>query len=76
MLHGYGNVFVRTLAAGETIQIEPGAMLFRTRRSRCRPRRSSCRAGILGGKTMYVAHVVGPGRVGIQSMYHHHHAGE
>jgi uncharacterized protein (AIM24 family) len=29
VLHGYGNVFQRTLAEGETIQLEPGAFLYR-----------------------------------------------
>jgi uncharacterized protein (AIM24 family) len=29
VLHGYGNVFERTLAEGETIQLEPGAFLYR-----------------------------------------------
>src|SRR6478672_5727922 len=28
-LHGYGNVFEKTLAAGETIDIEPGGWLFK-----------------------------------------------
>jgi uncharacterized protein (AIM24 family) len=29
VLHGYGNVFERTLAAGETIQLEPGGFLYK-----------------------------------------------
>jgi uncharacterized protein (AIM24 family) len=29
VLHGYGNVFERTLAEGETIQIEPGGFLYK-----------------------------------------------
>ena len=29
VLHGYGNVFQRTLAAGETIEIEPGGFLYK-----------------------------------------------
>jgi uncharacterized protein (AIM24 family) len=29
VLHGYGNVFERTLAEGESIQLEPGAFLYR-----------------------------------------------
>ncbi len=29
VLHGYGNVFERTLAAGEVIELEPGAFLYR-----------------------------------------------
>jgi uncharacterized protein (AIM24 family) len=29
VLHGYGNVFERTLAPGETIQLEPGGFLYK-----------------------------------------------
>ena len=29
LLHGYGNVFERTLAEGESIQIEPGGFLYK-----------------------------------------------
>ena len=29
VLHGYGNVFARELGAGETIQLEPGAFLYK-----------------------------------------------
>ena len=29
MLHGYGNVFERTLAEGESIQVEPGGFLYK-----------------------------------------------
>jgi uncharacterized protein (AIM24 family) len=29
VLHGYGNVFERTLAAGESIQLAPGAFLYK-----------------------------------------------
>jgi uncharacterized protein (AIM24 family) len=29
ILHGYGNVLERTLAAGETIQVEPGGFLYK-----------------------------------------------
>lgn len=29
-LHGYGNVFEKTLAAGESIDIEPGGWLYKT----------------------------------------------
>lgn len=29
VLHGYGNVFQRTLAAGESIDLEPGAFLYK-----------------------------------------------
>jgi uncharacterized protein (AIM24 family) len=31
---------------------------------------------MLGHHNMYLAEMTGPGRVGIQSMYVHHHSGE
>jgi uncharacterized protein (AIM24 family) len=34
------------------------------------------KTGLLGHHNMYLAEMVGPGRVGIQSMYVHHGAGE
>ena len=48
----------------------------RTRASRCRPRHIKLTSGIFGGTSMYLARMTGPGRVGIQSMYHHHESGE
>jgi uncharacterized protein (AIM24 family) len=34
------------------------------------------RSGLMGRHAMYLAEMTGPGRVGIQSMYVHHHASE
>ena len=36
LLHGYGNVFERTLGAGEKILVDQAATCTRTRASRCR----------------------------------------
>ena len=76
VLHGYGNVFERTLAAGETIQVEPGAMLFKDASVTLETEKIKLSSGLLGGTSMYLAKLTGPGRVGIQSMYHHHAGGE
>lgn len=76
VLHGYGNVFERTLAAGETIQVEPGAMLFKDASVTLETDKIKLSSGLLGGTSMYLAKLTGPGRVGIQSMYHHHQGGE
>ena len=76
VLHGYGNVFERMLAPGEVIQLEPGAMLFKDASVTMEAEKIKLSSGLLGGRSMYVARMTGPGRVGIQSMYHHHHAGE
>jgi uncharacterized protein (AIM24 family) len=76
VLHGYGNVFERNLAAGETIQVEPGAMLFKDASVTLETEKIKLSSGLLGGTSMYLAKLTGPGRVGIQSMYHHHAGGE
>jgi uncharacterized protein (AIM24 family) len=76
VLHGYGNVFTRNLAAGETIQVEPGAMLFKDASVTLETEKIKLSSGLLGGTSMYLAKLTGPGRVGIQSMYHHHAGGE
>ena len=73
MLHGYGNVLERRLAAGESILLEPGAFLYKdaavTMDVESVPGLS---VGLFGGVGMNLVRVTGPGRVGIQSMYVHH----
>ena len=76
VLHGYGNVFERNLAAGETIHVEPGGMLFKDASVTLETEKIKLGGGLLGGTSMYLAKLTGPGRVGIQSMYHHHAGGE
>ena len=76
VLHGYGNVFERTLAPGESIQVEPGSMLYKDASVTLQAEAIKLSSGIFGGTSMYLARLTGPGRVGIQSMYHHHESGE
>jgi uncharacterized protein (AIM24 family) len=76
VLHGYGNVFERTLAPGERIQVEPGAMLYKDKSVTLVAEQIKLSSGFFGGTSMYLANLMGPGRVGIQSMYHHHESGE
>jgi uncharacterized protein (AIM24 family) len=72
ILHGYGNVFERTLRAGETILIEPGAFLYKDSTVTMDVEMQQLTTGIFGGTAMSLARMTGPGRVGIQSMYVHH----
>ncbi len=74
LLHGYGNVFERTLAAGETILIEPGAFLYKDASVTMNVQSIKLTSGLfgVGGSSMNLAQMSGPGRVGIQSMYVHH----
>jgi uncharacterized protein (AIM24 family) len=73
ILHGYGNVFERTLRQGETILIEPGAFLYKDSSVTMDVEMQQLTTGIFGGTAMSLAKMTGPGRVGIQSMYVHHH---
>jgi uncharacterized protein (AIM24 family) len=73
LLHGYGNVFERTLKAGETILIEPGAFLYKDSSVKMDVQMQQLTTGLFGGTAMSLALMTGPGRVGIQSMYVHHH---
>jgi len=70
-LHGYGNVFLKTLAAGESIDIEPGGWLFKDPSVRMETRIDRLTSGFFGGMNLIVNRFTGPGRVGIQSMYLH-----
>ena len=72
ILHGYGNVFERTLKAAESILIEPGAFLYKDSTVTMDVQSVQLTTGWLGGQSMNLAKVTGPGRVGIQSMYVHH----
>jgi uncharacterized protein (AIM24 family) len=73
ILHGYGNVFERVLKAGESILIEPGAFLYKDSTVTMDVQTQKLTTGLFGGSAMNLAHMTGPGRVGIQSMYVHHH---
>jgi uncharacterized protein (AIM24 family) len=73
ILHGYGNVFERTLKAGESIMVEPGAFLYKDSSVTMNVQITKLTSGLLGGVSMSLAKMTGPGRVGIQSMYVHHH---
>jgi uncharacterized protein (AIM24 family) len=69
-LHGYGNVFEKELAAGETIDIEPGGWLYKTPGVRMETVVDRLTSGLFGaGMNFIVNRFTGPGRVGIQSMY-------
>jgi len=72
ILHGYGNVFERRLAAGESIMVEPGAFLYKDSTVTMEVEFQKLSSGFFGGASMSLAKMTGPGRVGIQSMYVHH----
>lgn len=75
ILHGYGNVFQRQLAAGESILLEPGGFLYKDSSVTMNVETQKLSSGFFGGTGMHLARLTGPGRVGMQSMYVHHQSG-
>ena len=71
VLHGYGDVLERTLGPGEKILVEPGGFLYKDSTVQLNTVQLPVKSGMFG-KNMSMGEVVGPGRVGIQSMYVHH----
>ncbi len=82
LLHGYGNVFEKMLGPGETLDVEPGAWLWKdpSVQMNVTTVAGSQRGGggILGaigglvaGASFVLNRFTGPGRIGIQSMSYH-----
>ena len=86
LLHGYGNVFEKTLAPGEMIDVEPGAWLWKdanVRMDTISVLQSGGGGGLMGalgafvgGASIMMNRFSGPGRVGLQSMTYHEPAAE
>jgi len=73
LLHGNGDVLERTLRPGEKIMVEPGGFLYKDSTVQMQAAQLPLKTGFMR-QGMYLAEMTGPGRVGIQSMYVHHHA--
>jgi uncharacterized protein (AIM24 family) len=72
LLHGFGNVFQRMLRPGESIQVEPGGFLYKDASVTMNVEMQRLTSGLFWFGGMSLVRLTGPGRVGIQSMYHHH----
>jgi uncharacterized protein (AIM24 family) len=71
-LHGYGNVFEKTLDPGESIDIEPGGWLYYDHSVQMSQQVYGFKTGLLsGGGSLVFNRFTGPGRVGLQSAYYH-----
>jgi uncharacterized protein (AIM24 family) len=82
LLHGYGNVFEKTLRAGESIDVEPGAWLWKDANvamDTVTVLQSGGGGGglmgalgaFVGGASLILNRFTGPGRLGLQSMTYH-----
>jgi len=68
-LHGYGNVFEKVLAPGESIDVEPGAWLYKDPSVRMETNIQRLSTGIFASMNLIMNRFTGPGRLGLQSMY-------
>jgi uncharacterized protein (AIM24 family) len=75
-LHGYGNVFEKTLGDGEQIDIEPGGWLYKDPGVKMETTMQRISAGLIAGMNLVMNRFTGPGKVGLQSMYLHMPSGE
>jgi uncharacterized protein (AIM24 family) len=76
-LHGYGNVFEVTLAAGEQIDIEPGGWIYKDRTVRMETIFQRLTTSFFGGGgQIFWNRFSGPGKIALQSMYLHLESGE
>jgi len=81
LLHGYGNVFEKTLAPGEALDVEPGAWLWKdpsvqmTTTTVAGSQRGGglmgAISGLMAGSSIILNRFIGPGRIGLQSMTYH-----
>ena len=70
-VHGNGNLFDINLAAGETIDVEPGAWVYREHSVNYTQKVYGLKTGMLGGGGNLVFNrFTGPGRIGLQSGYY------
>jgi len=71
LMHGYGNVFTKVLAPGESIDVEPGAFLWKDASVQLNTNVTNLSTGLFGGTSFTLNRFTGPGRLGIQSMTYH-----
>jgi len=70
-IHGYGNVFQKTLVDGESIDVEPGGWVYYDPSVKMATSVQNISTGLLASFNFITNRFTGPGNVGIQSMYIH-----
>lgn len=69
-IHGYGNVFEMILGAGEAIDVEPGGWIYKDPTVAMQTVAQPLTTGLFGSAASFAFNrFVGPGRLGVQSMY-------
>jgi uncharacterized protein (AIM24 family) len=59
-LHGYGNVFARNLAEGETIDVEPGGFFYKDATVQMSTNSKGLKSGLFGGFTFMMNRFTAP----------------
>lgn len=67
-LHGYGNVVERTLSAGESIDLEPSAWLYKDSLVSMDTFVTRISTGLFGATSLWMTRFTGPGRLAYQSL--------
>jgi len=75
-LHGYGNILEKTLQAGEQIDVEPGAFLYKETSVKMDTISLGIKTGLFSGTSIFLNRFTGPGKIGIQSMTFHLNTGD
>lgn len=71
-VHGYGNVFELLLGPGEAIDVEPGGWVYKDPTVQMQTIVQPLATGFLASASSFTFNrFIGPGRLGIQSMYVH-----
>jgi uncharacterized protein (AIM24 family) len=68
-LHGHGNVLEYQLEAGERIDVEPGAWIYRDPSVSMQTAAMNLSLGIFSGGSLWYNRFTGPGRLGVQTGY-------
>jgi uncharacterized protein (AIM24 family) len=68
LMHGYGDVLERTLAPGESVDLDPLAWLYKDAGVRMETHMVGLTTGLFGGSGFVMTRFTGPGRLAYQSL--------
>lgn len=68
LLHGYGDVLERTLADGESVDVDPMAWLYKDAHVHMDTHLVNVSTGLFGGSGFVMTRFTGPGRLAYQSL--------